>query len=179
MGKFFIAAGPLSPGGLRSRLGAGAVEVGRRSHRRAVNPNWRNFAGALVHQAAHSGSARGGGMKDEPDYVPLHNTIDAAPDRCAPAREGLVLRRVSDVPLEKISWLWPGRIARGKLTVIAGHPGLGKSQVTAWMAATVTTGRPWPGSDQRAAPSNVLILNAEDAVADTIRPRLIAAGAVE
>jgi putative DNA primase/helicase len=69
------------------------------------------------------------------------------------------------------------RIARGKLTVIAGHPGLGKSQVTAWMAATVTTGRPWPGSDQRAEPGNVLILNAEDAVADTIRPRLITAGA--
>jgi putative DNA primase/helicase len=116
-------------------------------------------------------------MSEEPDYVPLDDVLDEGSGRYAPAREGLIIRRVSDVPMEKISWLWPKRIARGKLTVIAGHPGLGKSQVTAWMAATVTTGRPWPGSDQRAEPGNVLILNAEDAVADTIRPRLIAAGA--
>ena len=38
---------------------------------------------------------------------------------------------MSDVVAQPIKWLWPGRIARGKVTVIAGHPGLGKSQVTA------------------------------------------------
>ncbi|MDP6414918.1 MAG: AAA family ATPase, partial [Gammaproteobacteria bacterium] len=42
----------------------------------------------------------------------------------------LDLVRVSDVTLEPINWLWPGRIAKGKISLIAGHPGLGKSQVT-------------------------------------------------
>lgn len=116
-------------------------------------------------------------MSGEPEYVALDEALAETSSKYGPAHDGLIIRRVSDVPMEKISWLWPGRIARGKLTVIAGHPGLGKSQVTAWMAATVSTGRPWPGSDQRAEQGNVLILNAEDAVADTIRPRLLAAGA--
>ena len=49
----------------------------------------------------------------------------------------LDLVRVSDVTLEPINWLWPGRIAKGKISLIAGHPGLGKSQVTISIAATL------------------------------------------
>ena len=65
----------------------------------------------------------------------------------------------------------------GKLSVIAGHPGLGKSQLTCAMAAAVTNGGPWPNSEGRAPRGGVLMLSAEDDVADTIRPRLEAAGA--
>ena len=51
---------------------------------------------------------------------------------------------LSDVEMKPIEWLWPERIACGKLTVIAGNPGLGKSQITAALAATITRGLSWP-----------------------------------
>jgi hypothetical protein len=87
-----------------------------------------------------------------------------------------VTRRLADVNSEPVCWLWPHRIARGKVTLIAGDPGLGKSQLTASLAARVSVGDCWP--DGAAAPQGrVLILNGEDDAADTIRPRLEAAGA--
>jgi putative DNA primase/helicase len=89
----------------------------------------------------------------------------------------LDLVRVSDVPMEAINWLWPGRIAKGKISLIAGHPGLGKSQVTISIAATVSKGGLWPVDDVPAQAGNVVFLSAEDDVADTLKPRLIASGA--
>ena len=89
----------------------------------------------------------------------------------------LVMRCMADVQPEKIEWLWPGRIAIGKQTLIGGEPGLGKSQITAALAAAVTTGGLWPCDEGRAPKGSVLILSAEDDAADTIRPRLDAAGA--
>ena len=85
--------------------------------------------------------------------------------------------RLSEVKPEPIDWLWPGRIAKGKITFIAGHPGLGKSQITASIAATVSTGGLWPVDEVSADTGDVLILSAEDGIADTIKPRLLAAGA--
>ena len=78
---------------------------------------------------------------------------------------------------EPIRWLWPHRIAIGKLTILAGEPGLGKSQLTGWIAAAVTTGGPWPNQEGYAPQGSVIILSAEDDAADTIRPRLDAADA--
>ena len=89
----------------------------------------------------------------------------------------LVIRRASDIAPQPISWLWPGRIAQGKQTIIAGEPGLGKSQLTCWIAAAVTTGGPWPNNEGTAPLGTVLLLSAEDDAADTIVPRLLAAGA--
>lgn len=86
-------------------------------------------------------------------------------------------RRMSDVQPKPVNWLWPGRIARGKVTMIAGHPGLGKSQLTANMAAVVTTGGMWPADKTQCEQGNVILFSAEDDAADTIRPRLEAAGA--
>jgi RecA-family ATPase len=68
-------------------------------------------------------------------------------------------------------------VAIGKLTIVAGDPGLGKSQLTAFMAAKVTTGGRWPNDDGSAPPGNAIMLSCEDDIADTIRPRLEAAGA--
>jgi hypothetical protein len=63
------------------------------------------------------------------------------------------------------------------VSIIAGNPGLGKSQVTVGMAATVSTGGLWPVDGKRCEVGNVIILSAEDDPSDTIRPRLEAAGA--
>ena len=96
------------------------------------------------------------------------------------ARSGvreLVICRASEIEPEPISWLWPGRIAVGKQTLIAGEPGLGKSQLSTAIVAAVTTGGVWPGQEGRAPLGKAIILSAEDGVADTIVPRLMAAGA--
>jgi len=89
----------------------------------------------------------------------------------------VITRCLADVTPEPVTWLWPGRIAKGKVTMIAGHPGLGKSQLTAGLAATVTIGGAWPADQVLADIGNVVFLNAEDDAADTLRPRLDAAGA--
>lgn len=91
--------------------------------------------------------------------------------------EGVVYRRMSSIPAQPIKWLWPGKIAKGKLSIIAGNPGLGKSQICASLAAVVTTGGQWPVDRTRTDPANVVFLSAEDDAEDTIRPRLEAAGA--
>jgi hypothetical protein len=51
------------------------------------------------------------------------------------AKRSLIVNRASNVKPEKIEWLWPGRIARGKHTTLAGDPGTGKSQVMIWIGA--------------------------------------------
>jgi putative DNA primase/helicase len=83
---------------------------------------------------------------------------------------------VADVQAKPIQWLWQGRIARGKLTLLAGLPDLGKSQIKIDVAARISRGNVWPDGGN-APQASVLILSAEDSIADTIRPRCEAAGA--
>lgn len=93
--------------------------------------------------------------------------------------------RLADVKTETVSWLWPGRVAFGKLTLLDGDPGLGKSTLSLDLAARLSTGAPMPGEATTAGattaaagpPRATLLLTAEDGLADTIRPRLQAAGA--
>lgn len=94
----------------------------------------------------------------------------------SPTIEPLIVRSAAECEARPVRWLWPRRIARGKLTVLAGHPGLGKSQAALAIAAIVTTCGRWPVSGERAERGAVVILSAEDDPADTIRPRLEAAG---
>lgn len=84
---------------------------------------------------------------------------------------------LADVKPEPIKWLWPERIPLGKLTLLAGDPGLGKSTLTVALAANISTGKPWPVGNGPCPLGSVLILSAEDDPADTLRPRLDAAGA--
>ncbi|TCA40292.1 hypothetical protein E0H72_21055 [Rhizobium leguminosarum bv. viciae] len=98
------------------------------------------------------------------------------PPRLSEATTAPMIRLLADVPMEPIEWLWPGRFAIGKISMLAGHPGLGKSQLTMYMAAQVSRGRPWPFGEGQAPVGRVLILSAEDDVADTLRPRFEAAG---
>jgi RecA-family ATPase len=82
---------------------------------------------------------------------------------------------LANVHPESVSWVWPARVPVGKLTVLDGDPGVTKSTLAVEMAAHVSTGRPWP--DRQPCPQgDVLVLSAEDGLADTIRPRLDAAG---
>ena len=84
---------------------------------------------------------------------------------------GPVLIRMSDVESRQIDWLWPGRIALGRLSLLVGRPGCGKSFLTCYMASRVSTGNPW--SDGSPCPrGSVLLLASEDDAGDTIRPRL-------
>jgi len=98
-------------------------------------------------------------------------------DHVGRPRSVLISRRGDEITPLPIDWLWPGRIARGKITVVAGHPGTGKSQVTSAIVATVTRGGRWPVDGTRAPEGSAVILSAEDDAADTIMPRLIAADA--
>lgn len=84
--------------------------------------------------------------------------------------------QLSTVQTKPIKWLHPGRIPRGKITVLAGDPDVGKTFLTLDIAARVSTGNRWPDGTSNQA-GNVLILSAEDDLADTIVPRLAAAGA--
>ena len=80
-----------------------------------------------------------------------------------------VLIRLAEVEPEPIRWLWPGRIALGKLTLLAGDPGLGKSLITIDLAARVSTGAAWPDTPSEPNPTGgVVLLSAEDDLADTI-----------
>ena len=86
---------------------------------------------------------------------------------------------LADVNIEKVAWLWPGRIPLGKLTILDGDPGLGKSTITLDVAARLTCGLPMPACAPVSAlpPAKVILMSTEDGLGDTIRPRLEAAGA--
>jgi putative DNA primase/helicase len=120
-----------------------------------------------------------------------------------PSPATLVLTRLADFQPEPVRWLWPGRVPAGNLTLLIGDPGLGKSILTLDLAARVSRGAPLPSLDGEhvAAPvrdaeecefsprrifdrenaptcaGSVVLLSAEDHVSDTIRPRLVGAGA--
>ena len=82
----------------------------------------------------------------------------------------------NELELKPISWLWRGRLAKGKPTLLMGDPGLGKSLITHWVAATVSVGGAWPDggvSDKGTA----ILFTTEDGLEDTVGPRLAAAGA--
>jgi AAA domain len=89
----------------------------------------------------------------------------------------LISHRASDLKPEKLVWVWPGRIPEGKLVLLGGPPGLGKSQLTAFISAVVSNGGTWPCGEGSTLPGDVIFMSAEDGIRDTIVPRLMAAGA--
>jgi hypothetical protein len=91
--------------------------------------------------------------------------------------DDVTLLCLNDLEMKPVVWMWEERIACAKLNVLAGDAGLGKSQTTANFAAIVSTGGYFPDSDTPAIKGNVIFLSAEDDPADTIKPRLVAAGA--
>jgi putative DNA primase/helicase len=122
------------------------------------------------------------GGKDVTDWLEAGGTaeelfkfVDTAPPLCEPEaktdKSSLPVVRMADVEPEVVSWLWYPYIALGKLTILEGDPGLGKSWLTCAIAASVSLGRGLPGAEPF-EPGNVLMLSAEDGLGDTLRPRL-------
>lgn len=105
------------------------------------------------------------GIKD-PDTNCLHT----------PPLDGVVLVKGSDLTPEPVRWLWEYWLAMGKLHILAGAPGQGKTTIAIAAMATVTIAGRWP-DNSRCEPGNVLMWSGEDDPADTLLPRLIAAGA--
>jgi hypothetical protein len=94
-----------------------------------------------------------------------------------PGRPGAGARLLAEVERVPVRWLWPDRIPLGKLTVVEGDPAVGKSTVVYDLAARYSSGAEWPDGQQGGGGGRVLLLSAEDDAADTIVPRLMAAGA--
>jgi hypothetical protein len=92
------------------------------------------------------------------------NSIDELQSVCA-----------TEVKMQALDWMWPGRFAFGKLGIIAGLPDEGKGQIFSHIAAMITTAGSWPCG--RAPRGKVILFTAEDDIADTVVPRLASAGA--
>lgn len=93
-----------------------------------------------------------------------------------PPNDTVTLVRGSTITTHPVSWLWNDWIASGKLQILAGQPGAGKTTLAMSMAAVVTRGGEWPDGST-CAPGNVVIWSGEDDPTDTLAPRLMAAGA--
>jgi hypothetical protein len=81
------------------------------------------------------------------------------------------LESFAEVKMEKVAWLWPGKIALGKLNLFVGNPEQGKSLVSLDAAARVTFGASWPDGTP-GSPAETLIVSCEDDPNDTVAPRL-------
>lgn len=91
--------------------------------------------------------------------------------------DNLKIINMADVETKKVEFLWYPYIPYGKLTIIQGDPGEGKTTAVLQIAALLTKGEKLPEDDQEREPVNVIYQTAEDGLADTVKPRLEAAGA--
>ena len=90
--------------------------------------------------------------------------------------ETVKIIRMSDVELTPVDWLWKPYLPFGKLSVLQGNPGEGKTHFAMHLAAACTNGKLLPNME-RMEPFNVIYQTAEDGLGDTVKPRLIEAGA--
>ena len=109
-------------------------------------------------------------MKDE-HWTALQDHLEAAG-----MTDRVILVNGSDLTPEPVRWLWKDWLALGKLHILAGAPGQGKTTIALAAMATVTIGGRWPDGS-RCDAANALMWSGEDDAADTLLPRLIAAGA--
>ena len=145
------------------QLAQGQIAAGCHHHG-CVGNNWAALRSLYEPEYARRvEQRRDGAGQDGPEE-------DTAPPK-AP-----VLVNLDSVTPRQVQWLWPGRIPLGKISIIAGDPGLMKSMLSLDIAARVSRGLPWP--DGGTAPQgDVLLLTAEDDLDDTVRPRLDTLGA--
>ena len=93
-----------------------------------------------------------------------------------PKKDSVKIIRMSDVELTPVDWLWKPYLPFGKLSVLQGNPGEGKTYFAMHLAAACTNGKLLPNME-RLEPFNVIYQTAEDGLGDTVKPRLIEAGA--
>jgi putative DNA primase/helicase len=126
---------------------------------------------------------------DVSDWIALGNGLDDLRRRTeaaavwqpslilSPSIAGLDVVCMADVKPTAIEWLWPNWVAIGKVAVLAGEGGRGKSTILCDLAARTTNGDRWPDAAAASKAGGVIILAAEDDIGDTIAPRMMAAGA--
>ena len=110
---------------------------------------------ALPNSASASTPLSAGAVADLPPVLP----------------DGPVLVRMADIEPSPVEWLWPQRIPLGTITVLAGPRGIGKSFLTFYMAAHVSTGSPWPDAGE-CPKGSVILISFEDDPDKVIRPEL-------
>jgi hypothetical protein len=113
--------------------------------------------------------------------------VDGTPAQSAETASRQFTQSLAGVTPTKVEWLWWPWIPSGKLTMFEGEPDVGKSTMTLTWAAMVSNGGPWPvttvGDHQTrnekglCEPASVVLVGVEDDLADTVVPRLMAAGA--
>jgi putative DNA primase/helicase len=88
----------------------------------------------------------------------------------------VLVQRGRDLAMQKIEWLWPGWLARGKFHLLAGNKGAGKSTVLFDLMARLTAQTKWPDGTPVTAAADAMVWSGEDGIRDTILPRFVAAG---
>lgn len=109
-------------------------------------------------------------------YLGEMKKAEAPKDETSKTCAGVVTTCAADIVMEAISWLWALWIACGKLHILAGEAGTGKTTIALWLASILSCGGRWPDGS-RSEVGNVLIWSGEDDPKDTLVPRLRAAGA--
>jgi putative DNA primase/helicase len=154
----------------QGHMGRIARVLQRQGHVDIRQVEWHS---ARSHDDAFDFFACGGSVEEARRLIAAARPVAEPPPN--DTNNGAILIRLADVEPEAIAWLWPGRLARGKLTLLTGDPGVGKSFIALDASARVSRGAAWP--DETQAPlGDVLLLSAEDGIADTIRPRVEALG---
>jgi putative DNA primase/helicase len=116
-------------------------------------------------------------MNDRIEPTSLQTVTAAKAGKPKSSEKNIIIhRQASEIKMKKINWLWTNRIARGKITLLSGNPGLGKSQIIAYMTGIITNNGVFADKTECVG-GKVIILSAEDDAADTIVPRLKAVDA--
>src|SRR5262245_33319041 len=106
-----------------------------------------------------------------PDAPALAPPADARTPEPPPGPDPILWRADALTP-EPVDWLWRHHIARGKLTLIGGAPGTGKSTLALGLLAAVSSGGAWPGGEGKAPLGSAILVCEEAGVRDTIKPGL-------
>lgn len=125
-----------------------------------IQPCMKDWNEVLVHRAE----------------IPNRNYFKSIVPKEPSKPETVKIIRMSDVELTPVEWLWKPYLPFGKLSVLQGNPGEGKTYFAMHLAAACTNGKLLPNME-RMEPFNVIYQTAEDGLGDTVKPRLIEAGA--
>ena len=125
-----------------------------------IQPTRKDWNEVLVHRA------------EIPNRDYFKSTVLKEP----PKKDSVKIIRMSNVELTPVDWLWKPYLPFGKLSVLQGNPGEGKTYFAMHLAAACTNGKLMPNME-RLEPFNVIYQTAEDGLGDTVKPRLIEAGA--
>ena len=125
-----------------------------------IQPCMKDWNDVLVHRAE----------------IPNRNYFKSIVLKEPPKKDSVKIIRMSDVKLTPVNWLWKPYLPFEKLSVLQGNPGEGKTYFAMHLAAACTNGKLLPNME-RLEPFNVIYQTAEDGLGDTVKPRLIEAGA--